>query len=129
MGYIIKDIVFSNKKVTAIFDSGSMFTYMRKSSKPIDTICVSIEPIKARLAGETHELKEMCALEGEIDGYKFSFHAYIVDRIGKIFYDGETIELDLLIGAPVMEEWEIGIDMKTQEINLSGLKRRDFLSF
>lgn len=131
MGYIIKEIKFENKqKALALFDSGSMFTYILHSAIPKNTITIPIEKeITARLAGDVHKLKSVCLIKGYINGYEFLFHAYPIDKIGTINFNGKKVEIEIIIGAPSMEEWEISLDMKKQELDLSGLKRRDFTSF
>jgi len=41
--------------------------------------------------------------------------------------DGQ--ELDVIIGARTMEQWEIRIDPKTGSLDLEGLGRREFTEF
>jgi hypothetical protein len=48
-----------------------------------------------------------------------------VDELGKA--DGH--ELDILIGARTMEQWEIRLDPRTGTLDLEGLKRREFTEF
>jgi hypothetical protein len=38
-------------------------------------------------------------------------------------------QLDLIIGAKTMEGWEIRLDPKTGEVDLTGLKRREFTEY
>jgi len=69
-------------------------------------------------------------LKGKIDGKTFTFRAYVIDSIGQVKDNGKSvIDLDILIGSTVMEEWDIGLSPKTQEIDLSGLDKREFISF
>jgi len=130
MGYIVKELKHNNKTLIALFDSGSVFTYVKESSLPKDTFFVPITPIKVRLAGEKHTITKMCSIEVSIDKYKFSFLAYPLKLIGKIVFNNKEIDIDLLISVIVMEQWDIGIDPKNQKLLFfNGIKKRDFISF
>jgi len=48
-----------------------------------------------------------------------------VAEIGKI--DGK--EVTVIIGALTMEKWEIKLDPKTGELDLTGLRRREFTEY
>jgi len=48
-----------------------------------------------------------------------------LDEIGTI--NGQEIET--IIGATAMEEWEIKIDLAKAELGLSGLRRREFIDY
>jgi len=48
-----------------------------------------------------------------------------IDEIGRA--DGH--ELDAIIGALTMEKWEIKIDPAKHELDLEGLRRREFTGF
>lgn len=61
----------------------------------------------------------------EIEGLDFFGNAVPVDDIGRA--DGH--ELDVLIGALVMEQWEIRLDRKNGTLDLEGLRRREFTEF
>jgi len=71
------------------------------------------------------EIKETCILEGKINGLGFSTDCYIIDDLGTI--DGKR--LDVIMGARTMEGWELRLDPATGELDLSGLKRREFIEY
>jgi hypothetical protein len=48
-----------------------------------------------------------------------------IDDIGK----ADGYRLDAIIGALTMEQWEIRLDQKKKELDLEGLKRREFTEF
>ena len=77
------------------------------------------------LGGRTITVTEECILRGEIEGLEFTVKAIPVGRLGRI--DGH--EVGIVIGATAMEEWEMRIDMAKAEIDLTGLKRREFTEF
>lgn len=51
--------------------------------------------------------------------------AYIVDELGET----EHGPLDAIIGALTMEEWYIKLDPHTGELDLSGLRKREFAEY
>lgn len=51
--------------------------------------------------------------------------AYIVDELGETEYG----RLDVLVGALTMEEWYIKLDPQQGELDLCGLRRREFTEF
>ncbi len=128
MGRLLQDVTIEGKNKKAIFDTGSVVSYITKDALPDCAVCIDVHPIEARLAGKTHRLTKRCFIPSKINGQKFEFDAFIIDTLGKIQEKG-NIELDILIGAATMEEWAINLNPKDQTIDLSGLKRREFLSF
>ena len=63
----------------------------------------------------------------DADGCDFSFKAYVLEEIGS--EEGRPIEL--IIGAPVLEEWEIGIRPEGRRLvpDLSRLREGHFVDF
>ncbi|MEO0094314.1 MAG: hypothetical protein ABIL66_00270 [candidate division WOR-3 bacterium] len=120
----IKEIDINCKRLHALFDTGSMNTYITKRHAPFEKHILKY-PFYVGLGGETREIKETCIIEGRIEGLGFSTDADIIDDIGAI--DGTQI--DIIIGARTMERWEIKLDPKTGELDLSGLKRREFTEY
>lgn len=124
MARIIKEIEVDGKKLIALFDTGSTNTYIREETAPANKMTLKY-PFRIGLGGKTREIKEMCLIEGEIEGLGFSTDSYITE-------DLETIngkQLDLIIGAKTMEGWEIRLDPKTGELDLTGLRKREFIEY
>ena len=64
-------------------------------------------------------------VEGKIEGLDFFADAIPVDDLGRA--DGHA--LDALIGAITMERWEIKLDPKSGQLDLEGLRRREFTEY
>jgi hypothetical protein len=77
------------------------------------------------LGGKDIDIRELCLIEGKIEGLDFFTDAIPIDDIG--LANGH--ELDALIGARTMEQWEIRLDPRTGELDLEGLRRREFTEF
>jgi len=122
---IIKDIEIEGRNVVALFDTGAMYTcvireYLLNSVKKKVRV-----PYRVALGGKMIEVKEKYLIDGSIEEYSFDTEAIPVDEIGKA--DGH--ELQAIIGALTMEQWEIKLDPKTGELGLEGLRRREFTEF
>jgi|SRR3989304_1746310 len=122
---ILKEIEIEGKKATALFDTGSLNSYVSRyllKEAPIRTLS---KPYTVALGGRTIEVREQCLIEGAIEGLPFSTSVIPIDELGRV--DGKTI--DVLIGALTMEQWEIIPNPKDATLDLSGLKRREFTEF
>jgi hypothetical protein len=95
---------------------------------PKDAVWINITPITSRLAGTTHRLARRCFISGTIEGHAFDLDAFAIDKLDSVQEKG-NVELDFLIGATTMEEWAVNVNPNEQTIDLSGLKKREFLSF
>jgi hypothetical protein len=125
MGRIIKEIRIEGKPGVALFDTGSMHTYIRReflAGVPKRSIT---KPYKVALGGRQIEVRELCVALGEIEGLEFDAEAVPLDEIGRA--DGH--ELDAIIGALTMEKWEIRLDPRKQQLDIEGLRRREFTEF
>ena len=125
MSRIIKTIEIEGQPVAGLFDTGALYTYVRSSlatGAPRTDVPV---PPRVALGGRTIEIREPCLVRGKIDGLDFVSDAVPVDEIGHA--DGH--EIDVLIGARTMEQWEIKLDPKTGALDLEGLRRREFTEF
>jgi hypothetical protein len=125
MGRIIKEIRIEGKPGVALFDTGSIHTYIRReflADVPKRSIT---KPYKVALGGKQIEVRELCVALGEIEGLEFDAEAVPIDEIGRA--DGH--ELDAIIGALTMEKWEIRLDPRKQQLDIEGLRRREFTEF
>ena len=84
-----------------------------------------IPPVLIALGGRDIEIRELCFVQGKIEGLDFISEAVPIDEIGHA--DGH--ELDVLIGARTMEQWEIRLDPRAGTLDLEGLRRREFTEF
>jgi hypothetical protein len=125
MARIIKAIEIQGQPANALFDSRAVNTYVRSSfvanepRKPMRT------PIHVGLGGRSIEIRELCLIDGKIEGLDFLADAVPVTELGKA--DGH--ELDAIVGALTMERWEIKLDPRTGSLDLEGLRRREFTEF
>ena len=71
------------------------------------------------------EIRELCLVQGKIEGLNFLTDAVPVPEIGRA--DGH--ELDVLVGSLTMERWEIRLDPRSGELDLEGLRRREFIGY
>jgi len=128
MGRIISDIEVNGKKLVTLFDTGSLVTYITERALPEDAKCKEIvNPVTSHLVQKEHILTKVCIISGKLDGCAFPFQAFVVDSIGKV---PETKrELDIVFGATGMETWDIKLDPRRKKLDLTGLKKREFVSF
>jgi len=122
---ILKSIEIEGKPAEALFDTGSLHTYVVRKLLANVPIRKLSESYRVALGGKIIEVKESCAIEGKIEGYAFDTKVIPIDYLGKI----NGSELDVLIGALTMEEWEISVNPKNGTVDLAGLKRREFTEF
>jgi hypothetical protein len=125
MGRIIKTIEIEDQPAVALFDTGAVYTYVRGVLVRDAPKRAMVPPARVGLGGEEIEIREYCILQGKIEGLGFLTDAVLVEEIGRA--DGH--ELDVLIGARTMEQWEIRLDPRTGTLDLEGLRRREFTEF
>lgn len=111
--------------ILALFDSGVVYTYVRAAFTSKSPSTVVVKPVRVNLGGQTIEIKEECVVNGKIEGLDFFTDAVPVGEIGRA--DGH--ELDAVIGARTLEQWEIKLDPKSGTLDLDGLRRREFTEF
>ena len=125
MSRILKQIEIEGKPAIALFDTGAYHSYVRRellAGVPIRTLP---KPYHVGLGGRDIEVKEACVAIGAIEGLSFDAEVVPVDELGKA--DGHV--LDVIIGALLMEKWEIRLDPKSGALDLDGLRRREFTEF
>jgi hypothetical protein len=125
MARIIKTVEIEGTPCVALFDTGACFTYIRKDFLAESPRIRASKPARVALGGQSIPLQEFCLFNGKIEGLDFTGHAVPVAQLGKA--DGH--DLDAIIGATVMEEWGIRLDPRSGELDLEGLRRREFTEF
>ena len=123
MTRIVKEIEVGERALRALFDSGSLRSYIEAEFRP--STARKVKPITVGLGGEVCQLDERCDLTAAIDGLEFDMTAYIVEELGET----EHGPLDAIVGALTMEEWYIKLDPRTGELDLSGLRKREFTEY
>ena len=123
MTRISKKIEVEGRSLSALFDTGSVRSYVRAEFRPPATR--RVRPITVGLGGTVRELDERADFTARIDDVEFDITAYIVDQLGET----EHGRLDVLVGALTMEEWYIKLDPQKGEFDLSALRKREFTEF
>ena len=123
MTRIEKEIGVEGRQLRALFDTGSLRSYVRPEFRPAVTRRVS--SITVGLGGTVRQLDERCDFTARIDGLEFDMTAYVLEELGET----EHGPLDLLVGALTMEEWYIKLDPQKGELDLSGLRNREFTEY
>jgi hypothetical protein len=125
MGRIIKTIEIEDQPAVALFDTRAIYTYVRSLLVREAPRRAMIPSVHVALGRRDIEIRELCFVQGKIEGLDFISEAVPLDELG--YADGH--ELDVLIGARTMEQWEIRLDPRTGALDLEGLRRREFTEF
>ncbi len=125
MARVIKEIEIEGRRAIALFDTGALYSYVRAAlAKEAPRVEVPAPP-RVALGGRTIEIRELRFIRGRIEGLDFVTDAVPIDEVGVA--DGQ--ELDAVIGARAMEQWEIRLDPRVGKLDLEGLRRREFTEF
>ena len=125
MARLIKEIEIQGRPAVALFDTGALYSYVRSDlAKGAPRLKVPT-PARVALGAKVIEIHELCLIIGKIEGLDFFTDMVLVDELGSA--DGR--ELDALIGARTMEQWEIKLDPSKGTLDLEGLRRREFTEF
>jgi hypothetical protein len=123
MTRIVKEIEVGARALRTLFDSGSLRSYIKAEFRP--PTARKVKPITVGLGGEVRQLDERCDLTAAIDGLEFDMTAYVVEELGET----EHGFLDAIVGALTLEEWYIKLYPRTGELDLSGLRKREFIEY
>ncbi len=125
MARIIKPIEIQGQPANALFDTGAVNTYVRSSFLANAPRQAMIPPAQVGLGGQSIQIRELCFIQGKIEGLDFLADAVPVPELGR----ADGYQLDAIIGSLTMERWEIKLDPKTGSLDLEGLRRREFTEF
>jgi len=116
MGIVYKDIKIlgekGSKRAHALFDSGASVSLLRKDIAERIARTVSLpKPIKLTLGdGEgTLIIRELAALEITIEGCNLSQPLYIAEKLGE----------EIIIGADMMQRWDIRLVPRKRKVLIS----------
>jgi hypothetical protein len=125
MARIIKTIEVEGQSAVALFDTGVTDTYVR-SSLVASALRRSLpRPVCVVLGDQKIQLRELCLIQGRIEGLDFFTTAVPLEQLGR----ADGYDLDVIIGALTMNQWELRLDPNSGELNLEGLKRRTFIEY
>jgi hypothetical protein len=124
---IIKTIEIEGKSAAALFDTGAFHTcvlkkYLKGKKKRLVSVA---RPYEVSLGGMTFVVRAEAIVNGKIEGLDFNTTVVPIDTLGRA--DGH--DLDAIIGAITMEQWEITVSPKDGSLGLEGLKRREFTDY
>jgi hypothetical protein len=125
MARIIKAIEIQGQPANALFDTGAVNTYVVSSLVADAPRQAMLKPAHVARGGRSIDIRELCFIQGKIEGLDFLADAVPVAQLGKA--DGH--KLDAIIGALTMERWEIKLDPRPGSLDLEGLRRREFTEF
>ena len=125
MGRIIKTIEIEGQPAVTLFDTGAVNTYVLSSLVQNIPRKSVTQPVHVTLGGQGIDIRELCFIDGKIEGLDFFADAVPVTKLGRA--DGH--QLDAIIGVLTMERWEIKLDPKNGTLDLDGLRRREFTEF
>jgi predicted aspartyl protease len=125
MGRIVKSIEIEGQPAVALFDTGATYTYVRSPFLTKIPRRAIAKPARTVLGGQTIEIAEQCLINGKIEGLDFFTYAVPVTKLGA----ADSYELDAVIGALTLEQWQIRLDPKTGTLDLEGLRRREVIEF
>ena len=124
MARTFKTILIEGKEAFVLFDTGAFRSYIKKQFA--SDVRQKVASFRVGLGGSTLELDEACLLDCAIEGLGFDVKAYPVETLGK---DERGREIAAIIGATAMEEWGLIPDPRTGSIDLSFLRKREFIEF
>ena len=125
MSRIVKQIEIEGKPATALFDTGAFHSYVRRALVSKVPKRRLPEPYRVGLGGKPMLVREACVAIGRIEGLSLDMEVTPVGDLGRV--DGHR--LDAIVGALVMEKWEIKLDPRSGTLDLEGLRRREFTEF
>jgi hypothetical protein len=83
------------------------------------------QALRVGIGGSRRSVTQLCVLQGRLQGHPVTLTARVVESLGR---DEEGREIDLLVGALFMEEWNIRVDHKRRALDLSRF-RREFVEY
>ena len=123
MSRIVRQIEVDGKLLTALFDTGSLRSYVTPGASP--GLNRKGRVITVGLEGQPRRLEESCDFTARTDDLEMDINAYVIPELGLI----EQGRLDVIIGALIMEEWLIRLDPHNNELDLSGLRKGELTEF
>jgi len=125
IGRIMQEIEVDGKKRIALFDTESTMSLITESALPECAGCLHINPVKTRIVGVNYTLEKRCLINSKIEGLDFVFSPFVINK--PVMVDKQKV--DIIIGAATMRTWDIKLDPKKKKLDLTGLKKREFISF
>ena len=116
MGRLRQMINVQGRASWTLFDTGARNTYVVPAVASVLTTSDVSHPIRMALGGAVREINTTALLEAEVEGLPIVTHAMVIDHIGKDD-DGKAIEV--LFGAPAMQQWGIRLIPEHEKLDMS----------
>lgn len=124
MARTFKEMKIEGKEAFVLFDTGSLRSYV--INEFASEIKRKIIPFKVGIGGFSFEIDESCLLNCEIEGLEFDIEAHPIEELGT---DERGRRIEAVIGAIGMEKWGLIPDPSTGAIDLTALRKREFIEF
>jgi len=124
MARAFRYIKIEGKDAFVLFDTGSLRSYIRKELA--SGVRWRTKPFTVGIGGYSFKIDEACVLNCEIEGLEFDIEAHPVEGLGA---DERGRRIDAVIGAIGMEKWGLIPDPRTGAIDLTTLRKREFIEF
>lgn len=124
MARTFQHIKIEGKDAFVLFDTGSLRSYVRKEFA--SEVRWKTKPFSVGIGGYSFTIDEACALNCEIEGLEFDIEAHPIEGLGT---DERGRRIDAVIGAIGMEKWGLIPDPRTGAIDLTALRKREFVEF
>jgi len=128
---VVKKGKMCGKLVNILFDTGALNSYVRMEIINNECILGKINevPHVVILGGKKIRVTKKYVISCEIDGVVFSIYAVPVDDLGTIRTPEGEIKLDVIIGALDMERWGIIVIPSKNDVDLSAIKKGEFVEY
>ena len=123
MARTFREMEIEGRSAFVLFDMGSLRSYVQKEF--MSKIMWKTIPLRVGLGGRYFEVDEACTLNCAIDGLGFDIEAHPVGDLG----EERGRRIDAIIGALAMEKWGLIPNPKTGEIDLTVLRKREFIEY
>ena len=120
MSRIVRQIEVEGRTLNAMFDTGSVRSYITIENRPTSTR--EVPSVSVGLGGNVRHLNERSDFTATIEGLEIDITAYVIEDS----IQSEFGRIDVIVGALTMEEWWIKLDPANNEMDLSMLRRREF---
>ncbi len=104
MGRVRDFIRINGRKCWTLFDTGARNTYVVPKVASLLATSKLPKPFQTALGGGVKVANQAAVLDAEVQGYRISTHAMVIDDIGK---DEKGKRIDVLLGALAMQQWGI----------------------
>ncbi len=125
MGRVRENIEIKGRKFWTLFDTGARNTYVVPEVAALCPTSQLASPFHSALGGKVRAASKAAVLDAEVQGCRVSTHAMVIDEIGND-EDGKPIEV--LFGAPAMQQWGIRPVPDEEKLDLSHYSK-EFLEF